>query len=232
MSRFNVSVVMGPPGMPSGVCVVEFLDEQTTRSKARRAAVREVVAVRELDANVSRAEVVRLVSELAAPLGPGARVVFGTDGSREVVQAFRQAYREGVLANLPVGVTVVSGSMLSADEAGVGTYRVGDSELILSLREMVKSASFSLPADEGIEPVLAGAMTMAVAVTPAGTLKFPQRKEESRIFALALALYPQWHPTHTGRRFTFLNQRTGKVEVTESLGVARGAFGALADSQP
>lgn len=232
MSRFNVSVILGPVGLPTGVCVVEFLDDQTTRGGPRRAAVREVVAARELPADLPRAEVVRRLAELAAPLGPGARVVFGTDGSREVVQSFRTAYREGLLANLPVGVTIVSGSMLTADEAGVGSYRVGDSELILSLRDMVKSAAFTLPEGEGIEELVKASQTMALAVKPEGTLKFPSRKDEGRVFALALALYPQWHPTHLGRRFTFLNQKTGHVEVTESLGVARGRYGSLADSLP
>lgn len=199
--QFVVAVVPANVGLETAstaIAVVEFLDNEATRGGRRHEAVRDVLAVRTEPVDRSTSEVVDAVVALAAPRGHDVRVVVNLAGSPSAAITWQDAYRKGELARAPRLVTI-GGDGLGVDDRG--WYRVGEAELIGSLREMVKTKAFSLPPQGDGADVLSAAMTIEPSVTEAGRLKFPSRKRDGRVFALALALYPQWTPSHAGRRY-------------------------------
>lgn len=244
MSRYNLAVVHGAPNTPTGVCLTEFTDTPDTYRGRPREAAREVVFIRETDPGVTLDQTVRDVARMAAEQGPGVRVYFTTDGQLDTAQRYAAAASDGLFELRPRGVTIVSGRGVTAD--GLGYCRVGDAELISSLREHVREnfrrrnageeTLVTLPATDATEQIIKTALTMPVEVGPAGALKFPQRKDEAAVFALALALYPPLHPSKSGRRYRFWHPGTSTPDrprprgfVTEaSYGVAVEKYGQLA----
>lgn len=229
MSAHVVAVVPANVGLETAttaIAVVEFVDTWETRGRPRRHAVRDVLAVRTEPVDRSIADVAGEVAEVAAPLGPLARVIVNTGGSPSARAPWIDAWRGGEFAR-PVRTVTIAGEGLTADEWGLP--RVGEFELVSNLRELVKGRGFTLPPEgEGLD-VVAAAMNVEPSVTEAGRLKFPSRQRDGRVFALALAMYPQWTPAHGDRRYRTQGlPPDGKRRVFESFRDAEALIGQLA----
>lgn len=196
MASYNIGVVVGQGLEPTAFSLVEFRDSRATRSKPRTFAVREVVDTRTLTPGLSIASSIQHVAEIAAPLGPDARVIVNVAGSPELTRLFREAYREGMFARSPLAVTVTAGDTLPADNA------VSAMELILSLTEMVKVRGFAFAErTTGVESLIKEAIHAETQQTATGKVGLVPHQPTGRLIALALALYPRLHPTHEARRY-------------------------------
>lgn len=231
MGAFNVGVVPANVALDTAttsIAVVEFIDDWQTRNRSRRDALRDVIAVRTEPAQLAQGDIVSAVCEIAASLGPDARVIVNVAGSRAMLYPWRDAWSRGELANPPRTLTI-AGDGLGTDEM-LGVWRVGEAELVQSLREQVKTGAFTLPPEGEGADVLASAMAIEPGLTDAGRLRFPSRHRDGRVFALAMALYPNFHPSHGGRRYRTQHiPAEGRAMTFESFAHARAKLGALAE---
>jgi hypothetical protein len=184
---------------PAAIAIVELLDDVATIRQSRDHAVRDIIAIRALPANLSLEAVVARVAEAAAPLGPWTRVVYDAAGSDTIVRAFRDAQRSGLFASHPIGINITSGDGIGEVE---GRWYIGQAELVRSLLEMVRTKGFSFEDGlEGIEDLIREAVRLEAALSPSGKLSLTTRDHADRVIALGLALYPRIHPNHAGRRY-------------------------------
>jgi hypothetical protein len=200
----------------AALAVVELMDDITTLSESKEHAVRRVVAVRQLPANLPLAAVVGEVADAAAMLGPWTRVVYDAKRSDTIVRAFRDAQRAGRFANYPMGVNVIQGEGIGEAD---GRAFIGQGELLRSLLEMVRTKGFRYEEDaEGVPDLITDAGRMQATLTKTGQL---QVTTPDRVIALGLALYPRIHLGHRGRRFYV----SGISEPFESFAAAQGRHG-------
>lgn len=213
--RFIAGVVpSATPGVPGGLVVVEFLDTPDTIEGRRSEAERDVLYVEELDADTPRRSCIDRVAEVLRPYGPGAGVVFANGGDTAVHGEWAQAYYpERKLLASPKGVTIVAGTGLAAGTAGM---RIGESEIVSNLRELLATRGFAFARGEDAATLARAASKVQVSVAAAGTLRFPARREESLVFAAALAMHPRAHPGKSGRRFRFTDVLTGELLTFDS----------------
>ena len=154
--------------------------------------------MRTVPVELSNLDIVSEVAAIAAPLGPEAHVVVNVAGSLNARFTWTDAWRRDEFARPPIPVNI-SGDGVGSDE--MGRMRIGEGELISSLREQVKTHAFTLPAGGEGADVVRAAMSIEPSMTEAGRLRFPSRRRDGRVFALALALYPQLSVGHPGRRY-------------------------------
>jgi hypothetical protein len=208
----------------TAIAVVEYLDDWPTLDLPRRHAIREVIDVQILPVALSIHELAEKVAELAAPLGPDSRVVVNRASSHDAGRVWADAFTEGKFAAKPLVVTI-GGDSLAADPDGL--YKVGEGELVQALRELVLTQGFTIlpEASRAVNAILKSATSVEPALTEAGKLKFPNRhKNGGPLFALALALYRQFHPSHGGRRY--IARQVGKT--FESFAEADARHGQMA----
>ena len=198
---FTVGVVPASTGIETsttGIVVVEWLDNAETHVGKRREGVRRVVQAEELEPGIGLGQVIDRTVAICRGLGSEATVLFSKEGSLATALAWRDAHdRTGELHRWPRAVTI-GGEGYGRDSDGHET--VGEDELLdKSLREMVKARSFAI--EEDASAVASAARAMIPELSPIGRLKVGPRKRSSLGFALAIALYPAFAPSHHGRRY-------------------------------